>query len=82
MCVLRMLTFHPLNESKPQIHEKKIPKPQIKADVSKPPQKKVKEEVKVQQPDKKLKLLQLTAKQRLWNLFPLMTGQKILSNWV
>lgn len=55
MCVLRMLTFHPLNESKPQINEKKNSKSQIKADVSKPPQKKVKEEVKVQQPDKKIK---------------------------
>ena len=51
-----MLTFHPLNESKPQINEKKNPKPKIKADVSITPKKKAKEEVKVQQPDKEIKV--------------------------
>ena len=55
MCVLRMLTFHPLNESKPQINEKKNPK-QVKAQVSKPPDKKIKEETELKQKDKKIKV--------------------------
>ena len=52
MCVLRMLAFHPLNESKPQINEKKNPTPRVKADVSKPSERKVKEGVEAHQPDK------------------------------
>ena len=51
-----MLTFHPLNESKPQINEKKNSKSKIKADVSKTPKKKAKEEVAAQQPDKEIKV--------------------------
>ena len=56
MCVLRMLTFHPLNEFKPQIKEKKNPKLQVKADARKPPARKAKQEVKVQHPDKKIRV--------------------------
>ena len=54
MCVLRMLTFHPLNEFKPQMNEKKNSKSKIKADVSKTPEKKAKEEVVAQQPNKEI----------------------------
>ena len=56
MCVLRMLTFHPLNEFKPQINEKKNSKSKIKADVSETPKKKAKEEVAAQQLDKEIKV--------------------------
>ena len=56
MCVLRMLTFHPLNESKPQTIEKKNPKAQVKAHISSPPDEKVKDEAEPEQRDKKVKV--------------------------